>query len=601
MPRLIFCWGNCHRSGRSARRSASRGVLALLLVHLAAAADARQLLVLYSNNRLLMGNVALDSALRQTLNANPGQPVQIFSEFLDEPEFGGDRYELTMSTYLRDKYADRPPDAVLIAGNTAMRFILRYRGRLFPAVPIVHVAVTQEVLQSVPALPPDIVGVPVAWDFAGTVKQALKWHPRATHLVIVFGASQQDVWEPVVRPEITPILGHVQAEYLVGLTLPALQKRLRELGSDSVVLTFGFFKDGDGRSYQLNDSAALVAAASAAPVYAPLDTLMGTGVVGGRVLSYEQIGRQAGEILERLFSGQPDWQRMPPAPASVLQVDWRQIKRWGIDPKRLPAGTEIHFRPPPLWDEHRALVATAISIFLLQTALLTGLVWQRVGRRRAEAEALTLSGRLITAHEDERRWLARELHDDITQRLAGLAIAAAKLPGSESAPMDSDPRPSIRLELVRLSDDIHDLSYRLHPSVIEDVGLVDALKAECERIARAEFIRVDVQSDRLPQGLPNEVALGIYRIAQEALRNIARHAKANLVQLSLALIDGGLRLAVSDNGAGFESGLEPARASLGHASMRERIRLLGGKLEIRSTPGRGTTVVAWVPIPKAAL
>jgi len=329
--------------------------------------------------------------------------------------------------------------------------------------------------------------------------------------------------------------------------------------------------------------------------------LMGTGVVGGRVLSYEQIGRQAGEILERLFSGQPDWQRMPPAPASVLQVDWRQIKRWGIDPKRLPAGTEIHFRPPPLWDEHRALVATAISIFLLQTALLTGLVWQRVGRRRAEAEALTLSGRLITAHEDERRWLARELHDDITQRLAGLAIAAAKLPGSESAPMDSDPRPSIRLELVRLSDDIHDLSYRLHPSVIEDVGLVDALKAECERIARAEFIRVDVQSDRLPQGLPNEVALGIYRIAQEALRNIARHAKANLVQLSLALIDGGLRLAVSDNGAGFESGLEPARASLGHASMRERIRLLGGKLEIRSTPGRGTTVVAWVPIPKAAL
>ena len=111
--------------------------------------------------------------------------------------------------------------------------------------------------------------------------------------------------------------------------------------------------------------------------------------------------------------------------------DWRELKRWGIDPARLPAGSEIRFRPPSFWDEHRALIITAISIFVLQAALLMGLMWQRIRRRRAEGEAQTLSGRLITAHEDERRWLARELHDDITQRLAGLAIDAAKLPGGD--------------------------------------------------------------------------------------------------------------------------------------------------------------------------
>ena len=118
------------------------------------------------------------------------QPVQIFSEFLDEPEFGGDRYELTMATYLRDKYAERPPDAVLIVGDTALRFILRYRDRLFPGVPIVYAGVTRGTLQSMPPLPPDIVGVPIACDFAGTVEQALKWHPRATHLVIVHGCIE---------------------------------------------------------------------------------------------------------------------------------------------------------------------------------------------------------------------------------------------------------------------------------------------------------------------------------------------------------------------------------------------------------------------------
>jgi signal transduction histidine kinase len=230
---------------------------------------------------------------------------------------------------------------------------------------------------------------------------------------------------------------------------------------------------------------------------------------------------------------------------------------------------------------------------------LTGLVWQRIRRRRAEEEALSLSGRLITAHEDERRWLARELHDDITQRLVGAAIDAAKLPGGDLPPSDIDARRSVSETLMQLSEDIHDLSYQLHPSVLHDLGLVEALKAECERVARSESVRVDVEADKLPPSLPREVALCIYRVAQEALRNIARHAKASIVQLSLALKDGGLLLAVSDNGSGFEPGVQ-TRPSLGHASMRERIRLLGGRLEIRSTLGGGTTVVAWVPIPEAA-
>jgi signal transduction histidine kinase len=153
--------------------------------------------------------------------------------------------------------------------------------------------------------------------------------------------------------------------------------------------------------------------------------------------------------------------------------------------------------------------------------------------------------------------------------------------------------------LMQLSEDIHDLSYQLHPSVLHDLGLVEALKAECDRVARSESVRVDVEADKLPPSLPLEVALCIYRVAQEALRNIGRHAKATIVHLSLALKDGGLLLAVSDNGRGFEPGVQ-TRPSLGHASMRERIRLLGGKLEIRSTLGGGTTVVAWVPILEAA-
>jgi signal transduction histidine kinase len=369
----------------------------LFLIHLAVAAEARQVLVLYSNNRLLPASVAFDTGLHEAVRAGPGQPIKIFSEFLDEPDFAGDRYELTVSTYLREKYADHPLDAVLVASADALKFMLRYRDRVFPGVPVVHVGVTRSTLQSLGPLPPDVVGTPIAYDIAGTVEQALKWHPGATHLVIVTGTSIEDArFKALLRTEIAPFLGHVQAEYLDGLPLPALQKRLRELGSDSVVLTVGFFRDGDGRPYLPRDAAALVAAASSAPVYTPAETFMGTGVVGGRMLSFEQLGRQTAQLLERLFSGQPDWKRMPAAAASVLQVDWRQVKRWGIDPEQIPPDAVVSFRTPTLWQAYRNAVLSAVTIILLLSGLVASLLLER--RRRRMAEIAVQQQHLALAH-----------------------------------------------------------------------------------------------------------------------------------------------------------------------------------------------------------
>ncbi len=371
-------------------------VPALLVAHLAIAAEARKVLVIYPNSRLLPANIAFDSGLHQAIDASPGQPIEVFSEFLDEPQFGGDRYEVTVSTYLHEKYVDRPPDAILVGGGDGLRFVLRYRDRLFPTVPVVHAAVPRSTLQSMPSLPPDVVGVPIAYDYAGTVRQALHSHPRATHLIVVAGAAKLDAWGPELRSEIASVLGNVQAEYLVGLTLPALQKRLSGLGSDSVVLTSGFFQDGDGHSYVPRDAAAIIVAASSAPVYTVVDTFMGLGVVGGRMLSYEQIGRQSGRILGRLFRGEPDWRHMPESPASVLEVDWRQVKRWGIDPERLPRDAVFAFKAPTLWQAYRTAVLSAVTIILLLSALVISLLLER--RRRRTAEIAVQNQHLALAH-----------------------------------------------------------------------------------------------------------------------------------------------------------------------------------------------------------
>jgi len=207
-------------------------------------------------------------------------------------------------------------------------------------------------------------------------------------------------------------------------------------------------------------------------------------------------------------------------------------------------------------------------------------------------EVQQLAGRLLTAHEDERRRIARELHDDITQRLARFAIDAGRMESAADAPEGVRP---LREGLVRLSEDVHALSYRLHPAVLDDLGLVEALKTECDRVARSGELRVEVEASALPAALPAEASLCLFRVAQEALGNAARHAHASAVTVLLSSRSKGLELAVSDNGSGFDPKGPRDHASLGLASMRERVRLLQGKLDIESTPGRGTTVVAWVP------
>src|SRR6516165_8545083 len=217
-------------------------------------------------------------------------------------------------------------------------------------------------------------------------------------------------------------------------------------------------------------------------------------------------------------------------------------------------------------------------------------------RRQAEEAARELSGRLINAQEEERSRLARELHDDVTQRLALLAIDAGRGERNLPSAAGGTAMRAMRESLIRLSEDVHALAYRLHPSILEDLGLIEALKTECERFGRVASIPVDLKAQEVPDPLPHAVALCLYRIAQEALRNVGRHARASAVQVSLRRLDGGVQLAVRDNGAGFDPAQQRDRPSLGHASMRQRIYQLNGELEVESAPGHGTTVLAWVPL-----
>jgi signal transduction histidine kinase len=151
-------------------------------------------------------------------------------------------------------------------------------------------------------------------------------------------------------------------------------------------------------------------------------------------------------------------------------------------------------------------------------------------------------------------------------------------------------------ELAQLSEDVHRLAYRLHPAILEELGLIEAIQAERDRVSREGSIQVYMKTSGVPREMPRAIEVTLFRIVQEALCNAARHSQAKSVEISLAGMDGGLQLAVHDDGIGFSPLQNDGHRSLGLAGMKERVSLVEGELDIESAPGYGTTIVAWVPL-----
>jgi PAS domain S-box-containing protein len=231
-----------------------------------------------------------------------------------------------------------------------------------------------------------------------------------------------------------------------------------------------------------------------------------------------------------------------------------------------------------------------------EPAIITGFSIDVTEPRQTEAALRDVSGRLINAQEEERSRLARELHDDLSQRMALLSIELEQL----GQAMDGSAKVRRRFENLQnqaqeISSDIHRLSYRLHPSKLDHLGLAAAIKSLCEQL-NAGNLRVYLHQQGFPALLPNDITLCVFRIAQEALRNAAKHSKATHCRVILKKSPQAVHLSVLDDGSGFDLHSASMAEGLGFVSMRERLRIVGGQLEIHSQPGQGTRIEVTVPL-----
>ncbi len=217
---------------------------------------------------------------------------------------------------------------------------------------------------------------------------------------------------------------------------------------------------------------------------------------------------------------------------------------------------------------------------------------------REEKESLSqFAAKLIAAHEEERRRVARELHDDMNQRLALLGVELSNVEGAlTAAGWNQEQVNRMRSCLTDLAERTRQIAYELHPSIIEDLGLIPAIENFCQQYAEIEKIRVDFRHSAAQRGLPRDVALCLYRVVQESLRNIAKHAQAEHVSVRLMHVDSAVHLTVKDDGIGFEMEKGEPRRGLGITGMEERARLQGGTLAIRSKPEHGTEVSLQIPL-----
>ena len=287
---------------------------------------------------------------------------------------------------------------------------------------------------------------------------------------------------------------------------------------------------------------------------------------------------------------------------------------------------------PSPWVEHRWAFLGIFAVLALQSVLIAALVIHR-SRRRSTERALRLqkdelsqanrqlqkeatertrmqaalqasreeykwlAGNLLKSQEMERRRVARELHDDISQRLAAISIEAAKL---EKESRDSreplgEKLKGIGKDLIQLSGDVHFLSRQLHPSILEDLGLSEAMRTECARFSRQQGIAVSYEPENVPRDLSGDVKLCLYRVLQEGLRNVAKHSGATRIRVRLAGDVDAVRFELGDNGNGFSPDGIGRTPGLGLISMKERAHLVGGDFSLESKPGEGTVIRVAIP------
>jgi signal transduction histidine kinase len=589
------------------RRTFGRALLAIAILLVvgsraggvaSAQAHHKQVLVLYSTRTDNQFSIIGEHELPRILDVGPRTDLDYYSEFIDLSRFPDPSHPILIANFLRQKYRGVRFDLVIAMQDVAVQFLKENRDSLFPDSPVVYLANDRRTA-SVGA---NSTGLIQERKFTGTVALIEKLQPDARTVFVIAGAAAGDkAYEDEMRSQMQSFNSRLKVNYLSGLATDELERRLARLPERSAVYYLRVTEDGAGNKYHPLEYIDRVAAAANAPTYCWVDSALDHGIVGGSLYSQLEAIRRTGQLALRVLGGEKaDSIDTSAIDLNSDQVDWRQLRRWGIDEARVPARTIVNFRDPSIWDRYKRYILGALALLVLQAGLIAALLIQRRELRRSQGSLRTsydrirhLGSRLLSAQEEERSRIARELHDDISQQLALLAMDLDDVGGAD--PGDAKHLATeARTRTQEIARNVRDLSHSLHPAKLRLLGLVaavEALRLELSHSGNA----IAFSHDNVPSNLAADVTLCLFRVVQEALHNAIKYSQAEELSVCLAANQTELSLSVVDNGVGFDAEVMSANG-LGLLSMKERLEMIGGLLEVQSSPGCGTRVKARVPL-----
>ncbi|MFY9706257.1 MAG: sigma 54-interacting transcriptional regulator, partial [Desulfobacterales bacterium] len=328
----------------------------------------------------------LTQSLQAALQSTSPYPVDLHIEYTDQGRYPDDIHRQKLTELYRLKYVDVPMDLVIGVGDEAADLLVEYGVRLFGEIPMIIISANPKTLQR-DFLKPNMTSLLWGVDIQGNVTLIEELMPNTRRLFIVSGSSLSDrEVQKLAQTGLREYQGPLEINYIDDDSQAALLEKVAQLPENAALLYLVFNRDAKGAAFVSREMLSAISAKANAPVFGILETYLGFGIVGGRLLSAEVQGRRCAEVAARIMSGVSPKDVHPERVLNHLMFDWHQLKRWKIPEDRLPPGSIIRFKTPAFWDLYRWYVITAIFIVLVQGGLISFLLRQRTLRYHAQAD-----------------------------------------------------------------------------------------------------------------------------------------------------------------------------------------------------------------------
>src|SRR6516225_7685915 len=363
-------------------------ILLLFAVINPAVAEPRRVLLLHSFGPQFVPWTYFSGQFREALIRQSPNAIDLYEASLESARFAQLEEQGPVIQYLRSLLAERKLDLIVTMGAPAARFVQRYRPQFFPSTPLIMGAVEQRSISGA-ALTANDTAVSVAVELPKFIEHILRVLPDTTHIAWAIGASPSErFWTEELRRASQPFTNRVTFEWFNELSLEDMLKRAAVLPPHSAIFYADVRVDAAGVPHEQDRVLARLREITNAPIFGYLDGYLGRGIVGGLLISTQDLGRQAAAVAVRILGGETAGHiKTPPLELGAPMYDWRELQRWNISEASLPPGSIVRFRELTVWERYRWLVIAVLAAMSFLLGMVTWLLFERRNRRKAEVEA----------------------------------------------------------------------------------------------------------------------------------------------------------------------------------------------------------------------